>query len=432
VEPIFLVVMTVLAFANGRTGASVPIFVVIAGVSVLLHELGHATAHRSFGAESTITLTSFGGVTVGPRHPGMRFTVVALAGPVTGFLVGAVVVALSSLAPSDSGVVRTAFDDAIWVNVVWGVANLLPIKPLDGGAVAEGLFGAEIARYLSLACAAALAAIGFATNRPFLTIIAFVLGSQSLNAMRADKNLPQFRQLNQARGALLQGQNAEALKLVDDVGEPASFEVEVTAAELRAWARLADGQPEDARAALVALRGGISRTSQLVQRMVALAEGEQNEHLAQGFITCDDVVAAMIAARMVCAAGLLDRLLDELRTLPTLPGPPRNNGYRALQLGLHHAGRYRDAARVGAILFEAEPGPLVAYNAACSSALADDADSALAWLDRAVEQGFRDTALIDGDNNFDAIRDTDGFRAIRSWMEAGPAAGGDAQEAAGG
>lgn len=431
IEPIFLIVMTVLAFANGRTGVSVPIFVLIAGVSVLVHELGHATAHRSFGAPSTITLTSFGGVTVGPRHPGLRSTVVALAGPGTGFVVGALAVALSQVAPTDSAVVKTAFDDLIWINLFWGVANLLPILPLDGGHVAEGLFGEHIARYLSLACAAAIAAYGFSSNRPFLAILAFLLGSQSLNAMRADKNRPQFEQLNEARRALLQGRNAEAAKLIEDAGEPASFEVEVTAAELLAWVGLAEGQPEEARAALVALRGGINRTTQLVQRMADLAEGKQHEHLAQAFITCDDVVAAMIASRMICAAGLLDRVLDELRTLPILPGPPRTNGYRALQLGLHHAGRYREAARVGAILYEAEPGALVAYNAACSSALAGDTASALAWLDRAVENGFRDTALIDGDNNFDTIRDTDGFRAIRSWMEAGPPAGGDAQEAAG-
>ena len=63
---------------------------------------------------------------------------------------------------------------------------------------------------------------------------------------------------------------------------------------------------------------------------------------------------------------------------------------------------------------------LVAYNVACSWALAEDTDQALTWLDRAVENGFRDTALIDHDNNFDQIRDTDGFRAVRSWMEAAP------------
>lgn len=61
-------------------------------------------------------------------------------------------------------------------------------------------------------------------------------------------------------------------------------------------------------------------------------------------------------------------------------GSRRRNDDRALQLGLHHAGRYRDAGRVGDILFKADPGALVAYNAACSWALAGETEQALTWL----------------------------------------------------
>jgi hypothetical protein len=101
-----------------------------------------------------------------------------------------------------------------------------------------------------------------------------------------------------------------------------------------------------------------------------------------------------------------------------------------LQLGLHHAGRFRDAARVGSVLFDQDPAALVAYNVACSWALAGQTEEALAWLDRAVEKGFRDTTLLDQDNNFDSIRDTDGFRALRSWMETGPPTGSERAEPA--
>ena len=117
---------------------------------------------------------------------------------------------------------------------------------------------------------------------------------------------------------------------------------------------------------------------------------------------------------------------------PQLPGPPKINGYRALQLGLHHAGRFPEAARVGDLLFFQDPDPLVAYNVACSWALAGTTEEALAWLDRAVEHGFRDSALLDQDNNFDRIRDTDGFRALRSWMETGPPGDDDSEPAADG
>ena len=421
VEPIFILVMGLRGWANGYTGVLIPVFMVVGGASILLHELGHATAQRSFGAKPSITLTGFGGYTLGPVQPRGKSLVVTLAGPGAGFLAAILGVALSQVVTSDSELIDDALEMLIWVNVFWGVFNLLPILPLDGGHVASDLFGLRPAQYLSLAGAVCLGALGLFTGAYFMAFIAFLFGSQSLTALRADRDQPQLEKLDQARADLLQGRNAEALEKAESVATAGgSFEIEVTSAEILAWAHLAEGRPEEARAALDSLRGGVSRTSQLVQRMVALAEGKQTEPLAPAFVYCDDVVAAMVASRTISAAGLLDRVLDELKTLPALPGPPRTNGYRALQLGLHHAGRFRDAARVGDILFQQEPGPLVAYNVACSWALAGDTESALAWLDRAVEQGFRDTTLLDQDNNFDSIRDTDGFRALRSWMEAGP------------
>jgi Zn-dependent protease len=421
VELIFFLVMGLLGWANGYQGVEIAVFLLVGGLSILIHELGHATAHRSFGAQPTVTLTGFGGYTLGPVQPKGRSLVVTLAGPAAGFLAAIVGVVLSQVV-SGPALVDTAIEILIYVNILWGIFNMLPILPLDGGHVAADIFGLRNAQFLSLAGAVALGALAFYIGAPFMAIIAFMFGSQSLNALRTERDQPQLQHLDQARAALLQGRNAEAAELAEAAGaNPASFGVEVTAAELLAWARLAENRPEEARAALDRLRGGVTKTSSLVQRMTSLAEGRQGEALAPAFIECDDVVGATIGARMVSVAGLLDRLIEEMATVPVVAGGvPRTNGYRALQLGLHHAGRYRDAARVGGVLFKAEPGALVAYNVACSFALAEDTDEALTWLDRAVENGFRDTALIDQDNNFDKIRDTDGFRALRSWMEAGP------------
>jgi len=267
-----------------------------------------------------------------------------------------------------------------------------------------------------------LGVAGVYFGQVFVGFLAFQFGSQSLNGLRAHRDRPQLEQLDEARAALLQGDTPRALELVQPLStDSGSFQVQVTAAELLAWAHLAENRPEEARVALAGLRGGVSRTSQLVRRMAALASGETEEPIAPGWVYCNDIVAAMIAARLVLAAGALDRVIEELNGLPkALPGPPKTNGYRALQLGLHHAGRFREAARVGDLLFFQDPAALVAYNVACSWALAGETEEALAWLDRAVEKGFRDRTLLDQDNNFDSIRDTDGFRALRSWMESDP------------
>lgn len=430
IEPVFFLIMGVLAFANGYTGVSIPVFMAVAGVSVLIHELGHATAHRSFGARPEITLTGFGGVTVGPVHPRARSLVVTLAGPGAGFLAAALGVGLSRVVVSGGPVVQTALRDLIWVNVIWGIFNLLPILPLDGGHLASDLFGLRPAQMLSVAGAVGLAVLGLTTGQPFLGFIGFLFGSQAFQALRADKDKPQLEQLDQIRRALLRGDNRQASEDAARIGAaPASWRVEVTAAELQAWALLAEGDPDEAHAALGRLRAGVSSTTPLIRRMVALAQGDEAEPIAPSFVQCDDLVAATVAARMIAAAGLLDRVIGELGPLsnatgsgpPALaPGFPTANGYRALQLGLHHAGRYQESARVGEALFSQAPEPLVAYNVACSWALGGSPAEALTWLDRAVDNGFRDTVLLDQDANFDTLRDTDGFRALRSWMETGP------------
>jgi len=424
IEPVFFLVMGVLAFANGYTGALIPVFMVVAGLSVLIHELGHATAHRSFGARPNITLTGFGGVTMGPVHPRGRSLVVTLAGPGAGFVTAVVAFALSQVVPADGSVVHAALQDLIWINVIWGVFNLLPILPLDGGHLASDLFGVRPAQALSVAGAVGLGGLGFYTNRPFLGFMGLLFGSQAFQALRAHKDQPQLDRLDAVRGAILRGEYREAAEEAAAVGvAAASWRVEVTAAELHAWAGLAAGEPDEARAALDRLRAGASATTLLVRRMVALAQGEESEPFAPAFLRCNDLLAATIGSRMVASSGLLDRVLDELAAPAPVPGPPASDGYRVLQLGLHHAGRFRDAARVGELFFQREPDPLVAYNVACSWALAEEPGAALTWLDRAVDKGFRDTALLDQDSNFEAIRDTDSFRALRAWMESGPPRG---------
>jgi len=437
IEPVFFLVMGVLAFANGYTGVLIPVFMAIAGLSVLVHELGHATAHRSFGARPEITLTGFGGVTVGPVHPRAKSLVVTLAGPGAGFLTAAVGVALSRAVGPGGPVLETALRALVWVNVIWGIFNLLPILPLDGGHLASDLFGLRPAQVLSVVGAVGLAVLGLYSGQLFLGFIGFLFGSQAFQALRAEKGRPQLEQLDHVRRALLRGENLDAAEGAARIGaSPASWPVEVTAVELEAWALLAAGQADDARAAIDRLRAGASSTTPLVRRMVGLAQGQDAETIAPAFVRCDDLVAATVAARLIAAAGLLDRVLRELSELPaevgsaSAPGPPTANGYRALQLGLHHAGRYQESAQVGEALFARHPEPLVAYNVACSWALAGDAIEALTWLDRAVDHGFRDTALLDHDVNFDTLRDTDGFRALRSWMETGPPEN-DAERAAG-
>ena len=139
-------------------------------VSILVHELGHAILQRRFGLNPRIVLYHLGGLAVAnqgfsgfERRRNRRDTqesiLINLAGPGAGFLLAAAVILMVflcrgsvSFAPrsfpelwkvtlptgtSDNVYLMVGF--ALFVNIFWGLMNLVPVIPLDGGQVARDL-----------------------------------------------------------------------------------------------------------------------------------------------------------------------------------------------------------------------------------------------------------------------------------------------------
>lgn len=172
-------------------------------VSILTHELGHAFAMRYYGSGAEIVLYLMGGfATPGNNFASWRgggnrsFTpksqiVISLAGPFAGFLLGAVLVGiglalggrvmfvpffqvipvpflLPSLEdPNHSAALWMFLLLGVWVNFFWGLFNLLPIYPLDGGQVSRQMFilsdpwnGLRKSLILSLIVATLIAVLG--------------------------------------------------------------------------------------------------------------------------------------------------------------------------------------------------------------------------------------------------------------------------------
>jgi Zn-dependent protease len=431
VEPLFFVIMGLFGFAGGREGLFVVEWIFVAGVGILVHELGHAVAFRRFGSPAEIVLHGFGGFTTGVAQPPRRSMVVSLAGPFAGFAAGALAFWVYRSVGIEGELLRSALSDLIFVTVVWGVFNLLPILPLDGGAVvasaleeATGGGGQRAAQMISLVAAAALAVAGILFKQPYMAMIAAFFGFQNWQALAGARDEPDMKRLRGGRAALLEGDAAGAVGVAGDVlAGRTSGRVQTAAIELLTWAHLAEREPAAAEAALHRLGGGVS-ASQLVRTMVELAGGRPAPGLAPAFASCEDAVAAVVASALVVETDRLDELLEGIATLPAAQAV---TALRALQLGLHHSGLYREAARVGEVFFGREPEGVVAYNVACSWACAGDPQEALSWLSRAVDRGWRDTAVLDADPNFDLIRSTDGFQAVRSWIQSSPAEKGPAE-----
>lgn len=144
------------------------IWIAVVFVSILVHELGHALAHRWFGAGSHIVLYSFGGLTVPWTSVGGRWRriVISLAGPGAGFaFFGLIYLSDQGLGWSRfSGPTFMLYWQLVFLNLFWGFINLLPIWPLDGGQVSMELCriiwrrnGQRIALEISIAVAGLVA-----------------------------------------------------------------------------------------------------------------------------------------------------------------------------------------------------------------------------------------------------------------------------------
>jgi stage IV sporulation protein FB len=198
VHPLFWVIALLLGSGSGN-----PLYMLLwvlgVFISILIHELGHALAFRRYGQEAEIILHFAGGLAVPqPVGFGMGYARVAttpnqqilisLAGPFAGFFF-AVFVVFASLAlggtvipntilgiipfpivrlPASFAILNSFFMILLWVNIFWGLINLLPVYPLDGGQVSRNLFiqrdpwnGVRTSLWISVITGAAIAVAGF-------------------------------------------------------------------------------------------------------------------------------------------------------------------------------------------------------------------------------------------------------------------------------
>jgi Zn-dependent protease len=167
VHPWFWIIALLLGLGGDRADPlQTLIWIAVVFVSILVHELGHAFTQRYYGGNPRITLYSFGGLAACgdcDRSP-LSQILISLAGPAAGFLFAAAIVGLLAATGHFDGFHRglnpvewnlydpvyrlqngkysprdTAILYLLYVNIFWGIINLLPIYPLDGGHIAREL-----------------------------------------------------------------------------------------------------------------------------------------------------------------------------------------------------------------------------------------------------------------------------------------------------
>ncbi len=166
-------------------------------VSVIFHELGHAAMGKRFGLAPEIDLHGMGGTTSwqgGRRLTTAQSIAVSLAGPAVGIVIGgALWLFTRSEAMQPTPLVQLIVSRAIFVNFWWGIFNLVPMFPLDGGnavrtalVAAFKLPGARASHVISLIVAVLLALAAWVVLRDWwVPLLCAMFAAQNWRALQA-------------------------------------------------------------------------------------------------------------------------------------------------------------------------------------------------------------------------------------------------------
>jgi Zn-dependent protease len=407
VQPGFLL-LALLISSYARTWQHSLSLVVVVVVSLLVHELGHAIAARSFGQQPSISLHMMGGLTswVPTREIGRaRSLIVTAAGPLSGFALGLLALAVSL---ATAGYPRDALRgpsialwtvDQMWIaNFFWSAINLLPVLPFDGGqllAIALGRRRRRLSSQLSLVFGAIAGVALWRIGQPLAGIVFGIGGLMSyLSTERQLKALESAppegweELLRRARTELDGGRLTQAAHLARAVAEHSQVSEQRRAArEIMAWSAVMAGDASGARAALAEL-GTDGSVDVLLQVAVDEAAGsahaavERLEHARRNGDARPEVLAALIrvllksgeakAAAELTAAAAADLDADDAR--------------RVAAEVEHDAPAA--AARIWRRLFELHGSGEDAFDAARVFARAGDTTAAFQTLAAAVRSGI--------------------------------------------
>ena len=450
VEPFFIIVAALFGIRIEPLWM-VFAFVVIVFVSVLCHELGHALTYRALGQRSAIVLQGFGGFTVatgGGRRvlSKPKSVLVSVSGALVQLLVLGIPARIAYLSAwgQEQGVrwilesgghgfsVYPILYYLQLVSIWWAIFNLLPIRPLDGGHVAETLFGFETACKLSIGAAIVAGFIVFRSGQfgliglLFFGFYAYInyrdlregqsSGTFDVEAPEgAASGRSRAPRARRGRGRRRGNPNLAVVPPVDGIPD-LTPRPSIAEAETRAWNALRSG--DGARAAsLMRQAGGGGNT--FLRASIALVTGpvEMADDLFEAAYRSEpggppNLVPATLLADAGRAVPVASRLVAA--------GPAGVEAASGLQTHLHYAERFRAAAEVGEQVFAARPrSPAqTAFEVACSWARAGQPEEALRWVEAAVDAGFRAPGLLDGEPDLAPVRALPGWPAVRSRLSA--------------
>jgi Zn-dependent protease len=418
--------ITLIIGLQARPGVGIFEWVVVVAVSILIHELGHAFALSMYNIHPEIRLWGMGGLTIsGFVLPPRKSILVSLAGPLVGIPVAIAFMVLKPWLPSTGLLAETA-SDLIFVNLWWGVLNLLPISGLDGGNVIVNLFvivlgqrgkrpGLVVVAVCSVAIAIGAIFVGFF----YLTIVIIFFGLfnpepylTSWQLVTGGPGGPRVASAAPSKGAWA-GPRAESRSDsggdrkgedrkggdrhgVEGRGRGRQPLLMVAADSRRAFGEaFAETMPGGSgEAAPVDLDELERRPAPLLADVVGMMANRDDPAVAARLATETDPLAVLGIVTRVVESKRVSQLLGVLRRDDTADRIP---ALLKLQVGLHALGRFEDSMAAASILGRSGGARSAALEAR-SAARAGDRKRATVALERVLALGpirLSDAALGD-------------------------------------
>lgn len=426
IEPSFFVLSLFLGASRGFNLPLLLEWVVVVLISVLIHELGHALVGRRFGLSPQITLYSMGGLTswseareVAP----MKDLAISLAGPAAGFLLGGVLFLTGPtlLRAMPSELLTIAYYDLLWVNIGWGIFNLFPILPLDGGHVLLTLERwltkkqDQIISYtISLLGALTITLLAFTLGSSWVGILgiwfAYSNATALLHRLKSSRDKKLEPRLKEAYQAVTDEKHDVALGIVSEIQKKAQTQwMRSEAARVLIFTLIKQERYKEAEVELTKFYG-LFGPEHYLQGVLSFQKAEMSQaipHLQIAFDQSADYQVGLMLSQALMAERRYSEVLD-LCSHPAMSEAIWSLSVN-LQIQAFKNNEFEIAGRAGALAYEQKPDPNIAYNAGCAFARASNSTQALVWLQRAIASGFSDKNVLATDPDLESIRSQPGF-----------------------
>ena len=405
VDVSFLIVVGILGWYPGVQIRDVAIWVVLATVSVLVHELGHAFVARTTGAEPVITLAGLGGLTsyVPPRPVSRaRSVAISVAGPAVGLVIGGALLAVTLAVDVRSDLWSTVLSLGLFITLIWSGLNLLPILPLDGGqTLRELLPGSRAQRevraaVVSVVTAGVIAVVAVRMGYVFGALMALFLIASNVMTIRQSREVRELDVTQQVSRLLWAGRVDDARHLAGERAEELDQRMLDVLAVVGHEETSGGGDHRDdhgdGREAMARLQSAAQHPSDPTGSTLLLLADRARRDWAS-------VVVTVRSAPALGSAAVV-----------------------AVQSAAHADGGDRPSAEIGqAYLDRSGPSELdvpghaahIAFNTACGWASVGDLDRGLAAFRRSAELGFADLTTVDSDPDLAPLRPLPGYDAAR-------------------